>query len=124
MPQEGGSPEGNTGEASIRIDHGRRAARSYHIAVEGRYDPRYWMHLEMPMNLDLRALDRFLRDTWLECCGHLSAFCISGVTYQSHSVDLLGPFGGRRPENMRSAAQRVNNSSSIVTYSCLATVSG
>jgi len=29
-------------------------------------------------------LDHFLRDTWLECCGHLSAFTIGGVRY---SVD-------------------------------------
>ena len=69
-----------SGQEPVRIGHGRRAARSYHIAVEDRYDPRYWMHLDMPMNLDLRGLDQFLRNIWLECCEHLSAFYISGVT--------------------------------------------
>ena len=44
----------------------------------------YWMHLEVADGTTLATLDRFLRDTWLECCGHLSAFEIGGVRY---SVD-------------------------------------
>ncbi len=28
-----------------------------------------------------RGLDTFLRDTWVECCGHLSAFSINGIRY-------------------------------------------
>src|SRR5437763_8152660 len=43
-----------------------------HILVEGRYNPQYWMHLEMPASDVLSDLDSFLRDIWLECCGHLS----------------------------------------------------
>jgi len=43
----------------------------------------YWMHLEVPADITLTTLDRFLRDTWLECCGHLSAFEIGGVRYAS-----------------------------------------
>src|SRR5437588_1480433 len=39
------------------------------------------MHLEVPASATLTVLDRFLRDTWLECCGHLSAFEIAGVRY-------------------------------------------
>ena len=34
----------------------------------------YWLHLELPASTPLRTLDRFLRDLWLECCGHLSMF--------------------------------------------------
>jgi len=44
----------------------------------------YWMHLEVSAGTTLATLDHFLRDTWLECCGHLSAFTIGGVRY---SVD-------------------------------------
>ena len=33
----------------------------------------------------LRVLDQFLRDTWLECCGHLSAFYIQGKEYSPGS---------------------------------------
>jgi len=41
----------------------------------------YWLHIEIPANAKLRDLDQFLRDIWLECCGHLSAFEINGVQY-------------------------------------------
>ncbi|MFH1247249.1 MAG: hypothetical protein V1644_02615 [Candidatus Micrarchaeota archaeon] len=34
----------------------------------------YWMYVAVSENLTLEVLDKLLRDTWLECCGHLSAF--------------------------------------------------
>ena len=43
-----------------------------HLAVDG-YAP-YWLHVDMPGEATFRELDGFLRDIWLECCGHLSAF--------------------------------------------------
>jgi Plasmid pRiA4b ORF-3-like protein len=52
-----------------------------HLLVEGRYLPMYWMHLNVPASAMLKTLDQFLRDIWLECCGHLSAFEIDGVRY-------------------------------------------
>lgn len=57
---------------------------AFHLVVEGRELPMYWMHLQVPASTTLTTLDRFLRNTWLECCGHLSAFDIGGVQY---SVD-------------------------------------
>lgn len=56
-------------------------AKSFHLVVEGRYLPEYWMHLVVPSNAMLKDLDNFLRDIWLECCGHLSAFTIEGTRY-------------------------------------------
>lgn len=56
----------------------------YHIQVEGTYAPMYWMHLEVPGDFTLGHLDQFLRDTWLECCGHMSAYRIGGSAYYSH----------------------------------------
>lgn len=35
-----------------------------------------WLYLDMPLNSTLKALDEFLREIWLECCGHMSAFYI------------------------------------------------
>jgi len=55
--------------------------RKIDLMVEGRDLPMYWMYLEVTANTTLATLDRFLRDTWLECCGHLSAFEIGGVRY-------------------------------------------
>ncbi|MBI2301375.1 MAG: hypothetical protein HYU66_20910 [Armatimonadetes bacterium] len=40
----------------------------------GRYEPDYWLHLEMPATAQLYWLDSFLRGIWLECCGHMSGF--------------------------------------------------
>ncbi|MDI6734784.1 MAG: hypothetical protein QME42_01100 [bacterium] len=55
--------------------------KSFHLVVEGRGLPEYWMHLSVPANTRLETLDGFLRDIWLECCGHLSAFAIGGTRY-------------------------------------------
>ncbi len=55
--------------------------RTFHLVVEGRDLPMYWMHLDVTASTTLATLDRFLRATWLECCGHLSAFEIGGVRY-------------------------------------------
>ncbi len=61
-----------------------RTATIYHIRVECPYLPMYWMYIEIPADLTLAVLDQFLRDIWLECCGHLSAFYIGGRTYHSY----------------------------------------
>jgi hypothetical protein len=53
-----------------------------HLAVKGdngRFT--YWMYVQGNADMTLKDLDAFLRDTWLECCGHLSQFTISGVNY-------------------------------------------
>lgn len=41
----------------------------------------YWMFVVMNGNLKLSKLDNFLKDTWLECCGHLSKFTINDKEY-------------------------------------------
>src|SRR5713226_4858535 len=63
--------------------------RLFHILVEGRYNPQYWMHLEIPASDDLADLDDFLRAIWLECCGHLSEFTIGGTSYSSEPEDYF-----------------------------------
>jgi len=61
----------------------------YHIAVQGRYLPDYWMHLEVRADATLLDLDAFLRDTWLECCGHLSAFTIDDAQHMPMADEWL-----------------------------------
>jgi hypothetical protein len=46
------------------------------LRVDDRYDPRYWIYVEVRADATLRHLDAFLRQLWLECCGHLSAFSV------------------------------------------------
>jgi len=45
----------------------------------------YWMLATVPKSLTLGDLNQFLKDTWLECCGHLSEFTIGGKRYMSHT---------------------------------------
>lgn len=58
-----------------------KKSKAFHLLVEGYRLPMYWMHLEVAAGFTLVTLDRFLRDTWLECCGHLSVFRIGGFNY-------------------------------------------
>lgn len=67
-----------------------RHGRLFDLMVWGRYAPEYWMHLDVPADMPLTTLDRFLRDTWLECCGHLSAFRIAGDSYVSYVDSAYG----------------------------------
>ncbi len=71
----------------------------YHLLVEGRHLPEYWMHIELPASEILGHLDQFLRNTWLECCGHLSAFEIAGQRYSVAPMDEFG-FEDLHEENM------------------------
>jgi len=77
--------------AIIKTENSAEAqkTRLFHIVVEGRYLPVYWMHLEMPANNTLYDLDAFLRAIWLECCNHLSAFNIGKASYSSQTEDML-----------------------------------
>ena len=59
------------------------------------YGPRYgdfWLHLAVRTDTKLHILDRFLRDLWLECCGHLSQFTVGNVFFVSSGpFDFLEP---------------------------------
>jgi len=82
-------------ETSLRSSGGRRSDKKsfFHIVVEGKYCPEYWMHLEVPVDSKLRILDNFLRRTWLECCGHMSMFWIGETFYSSHPLREYGDRG-------------------------------
>src|SRR6266446_819783 len=69
-------------------DGAKQKQRLFHVLAEGRYNPQYWMHLEIPASELLFTLDRFLRDVWVECCGHLSAFEIGGISYSDEPEDF------------------------------------
>ncbi|MFZ2411607.1 MAG: hypothetical protein WAW23_08565 [Candidatus Methanoperedens sp.] len=62
------------------------------VLVEGRSFYEYWMYLEIPANSMLKKLDNFLRDTWVECCGHLSQFIIDDKRYVSETDEYFIDF--------------------------------
>ncbi|MGL5437538.1 MAG: IS1096 element passenger TnpR family protein [Lachnospiraceae bacterium] len=51
------------------------------LSITGKYNGDYWLIVECRENATLQDVDQFLRDIWLECCGHLSAFEIEGESY-------------------------------------------
>lgn len=58
----------------------------YHIQVQGMYATDYWMHIEVDGKRTLGDLDQFLRNTWLECCGHMSRFELGAQSYASYPM--------------------------------------
>ena len=69
-------------KAIEQADRGSRPVQDvFHLRVQGRYRPEYWLHLEMDGSATLDDLDYYLRRIWLECCGHLSQFNIGGTLY-------------------------------------------
>ena len=61
-----------------------RYARSQPLMIWVRSEEfRHWMMLIVQPTTSLRQLDRFLRDLWLECCGHMSHFAIGGTQYSA-----------------------------------------
>jgi hypothetical protein len=67
--------------ATCAPGHDSQAERTslVHLLIEASSDPRSWLHLEGRGDASLEMLDRLLRDTWLECCEHMSAFYVAGL---------------------------------------------
>jgi len=72
------------------------------------------MHLEVAAGTTLAILDRFLRETWLECCGHLSVFRIGGFNYY---VDAeMDAYWDMRRKNMQVKLEEVLSPGQICSY--------
>jgi hypothetical protein len=71
---------------------------AFHIRIDGGDDV-FWMDVIVPAEASLMMLDRFLRDIWLECRGHMSAFKIAGRQYNVsfsglQEMDVFGALDG------------------------------
>ncbi|MEW5818294.1 MAG: hypothetical protein AB1798_23260 [Spirochaetota bacterium] len=62
-------------------ENDEKAERYFCISIQGYENPEYWIYVDIPSKSTLKVLDQFLRNIWLECCGHLSSFEISGQTF-------------------------------------------
>ena len=47
------------------------------LRFEAAGEPRYWLLIEANANAKLKHIDALLRQLWLECCGHMSAFRVA-----------------------------------------------
>lgn len=70
-----------------------RKGETIHLRISGQYRPDYWMHLAVWPEATLEELDAFLRDVWLECCGHLSMFEIESRRYSMQPIEEYGELG-------------------------------
>ena len=88
--------------------------KALHLRVEGRYNPGYWMHIEIPGARTLYDLDGFLRQTWLECCSHLSCFMIGGQRYAYEPYN--DSFSDRREKSMDAKLYKAVQSGAVFTH--------
>ena len=76
-----------------RADHPPKKGKlhkTFLVLAEGRYLPEYWLVGEISTAETLTTLDAFLRDIWLECCGHMSAFTIGNTRYMLDTGGIDG----------------------------------
>lgn len=82
----------NCSEMKKRIEEqnatGKKQRNQFIIAIKPKYDGNdYCIYLSIDGTLGLVHIDQFIRDIWVECCGHLSGFRIRGKFYQDHSMN-------------------------------------
>jgi hypothetical protein len=82
-------------EATAGSGRRRPPTRVYHLVVSSRYSSPYWLQLEAIADASLDDLDVLLRDTWLECCGHLSAFWLGKRRFTRGAI--TGPWDDDEP---------------------------
>ena len=70
----------------LESEAGGRKCGYFELAIYPRYSKDYWLFIEVSGNATLKDIDTFLRDIWVECCNHLSAFNINGVSYEDAPV--------------------------------------
>ncbi len=74
----------------LEAEAGGRSCGYFDLLIVPRYNRDYWLFIEICETATLRDLDQFLRDIWVECCGHLSAYEIDGVQYEAYPDDSWG----------------------------------
>ncbi len=75
------------------------------LLIEGKYNPEYWFVIKAKADTSLKKIDSFIKDIWVDCCGHLSSFAqgraddiemgkkIGQVFKEGFTVDYVYDFG-------------------------------
>jgi len=63
------------------------------IRAEAAGAPMFWLDCAVRTDAKLKDLDKLLRRTWLECCGHLSEFYVGDRRKLSMSMPVRNAFG-------------------------------
>ena len=62
----------------ILKDHNDGDEPCYLLKAEGAYSKEHWLFFAVSLDASLSSVDKFLRDIWCECCGHMSALRTGG----------------------------------------------
>lgn len=101
-------------KAALDAQTGKRKSGYFELVISGKYNPDYWLIVEMRETAILKDLDGFIRDIWVECCGHLSSFTIDGISYDS--VPDEGSFWGPPSRNMDYKAKEIFSPGMVIGY--------
>lgn len=101
-------------KSKLAMETGKRKCKYFQIVISGKYAKTYWLIVETSENTTLKELDRFIRDIWVECCGHLSAFTIQGTQYESCPV--TDGFWGKPSKNMNFRLKDVVDVGDSISY--------
>ncbi len=101
-------------KAALNKETGSRTSGYYELLVEGKDKPQYWLIIEMKESATLKELDQFIRDIWVECCGHLSAFDIGGQVYEM--VPSGGEFWGPPAAGMNPELKELFSPGLVLEY--------
>jgi len=71
------------------LKEGKKQQKIFTLRVTSLEYPGYFLYLEIEGGQRLFLLDMFLRDIWLECCGHISQFTIGGDLYCSYTDEVM-----------------------------------
>jgi len=96
-----------------------KRSKIYGLKIWATYNPAYWLFLEVDHSARFENLDNFLRKTWLECCGHLSAFTIQDIRYEleTDSPDLMAKmFSGEESKTMGASLGSVLSNELVFHY--------
>ena len=92
---------------AARDEQPQQKTSTFHLLIEASHQPCYWFHLEVMVEATLAVLDQFLRDIWLECCGHLSVFKIGDIRYCEDDELFGDSIWGSRQQPLHIALDRV-----------------
>ena len=84
-----------------------KGRKMFVLRVTGSSWIKHWMYVKMDGSATLGDLDGFLRDKWLECCGHMSAFEIDGNSYEQSPADVDPLPGSRKTMDINTRADKV-----------------
>ena len=77
------------------------------VRITGYRPIRHWLYVRIGPRATLRSLDGLIRDTWVECCGHLSSFSSGDVSYESSPSMNDFDYGGQETATMDAGAANV-----------------